>query len=302
MSLINLLTWLVALLLTPFFFGVTNRTKAFFAGRTGKPLFQLYYDLAKLFKKGTVYSKTTTLIFRWAPIISLAAVLTAAQLIPYGGRAPLAFPGDILVFVYLLGLARFLMNAAALDTGSSFEGMGASREAYFSVFAELTLLLSLAGLAKHTSALSLSDIYGGLSPSSWQSAGPILALMAGALFIVFLAENARVPIDDPNTHLELTMLHEVIILDYCGVDLAYVIGTACVKFLTLGTLVLICVLPFRTGVVMLDGIIFLGGMMGLAVIVGIVESAMARLRLLKVPQLLMTASCLAVLAIILQMR
>lgn len=302
MFLLNFFNWIIALSLAPFLFGVINRTKAFFAGRQGKPLLQGYYDIAKLLQKGAVYSRTTTMVFRLAPIVSLSALLTATFLVPFGGQSLVTFPGDFLVFIYLLGLTRFFMIIAALDTGSSFEGMGASREGFYAIFAELILLISLASLTRYTSSISLTYIFRGLSPAAWQTTGPVLALIVGALLIVFLTENARIPIDDPNTHLELTMIHEVLILDYCGVDLAYILCGVYLKFLILGSLLTNCLLPIKTGQGILDGIIFSGGMVLLAVVVGIIESVMARFRFLKISQFLVSAACLAILAFILQLR
>ena len=135
---------LLALALAPLLLGVINRTKAFFAGRNGQPLFQLYYDLAKLLRKGAVYSRTTSWVFRAGPIVGLAAVVLATAIVPLAGvGAPLAFAGDLVLFAYLLGLMRFFTVIAALDTGSAFEGMGASREVQFSALAEPVLFLSL---------------------------------------------------------------------------------------------------------------------------------------------------------------
>src|SRR5579864_3215263 len=149
-----------ALVFAPLLIGVTNRTKAVFAGRQGAPLLQPYFDLVKLLGKGAVYSQTTTLVFRVGPMIGLAAVLTASLLMPFGGcRAPLAFGGDLILFVYLMGLARLFTVLAALDTGSSFEGMGASREVLFSTLAEPALLLALAAVGRETKTLSLSQMH-----------------------------------------------------------------------------------------------------------------------------------------------
>ncbi|RPI20948.1 MAG: hydrogenase, partial [Acidobacteria bacterium] len=147
----NWLSVPLALLLAPLLPGVINRTKAFFAGRNGQPLLQAYFDVVKLFRKGAVYSRTTTWVFRAGPIVTTAALLTLVPLSPFGGQeAPLSFTGDIIVFCALLGLARFFTVIAALDTGSAFEGMGASREVLFGALAEPALYLALAALVRHT--------------------------------------------------------------------------------------------------------------------------------------------------------
>ena len=204
----------LAMLLAPLLPGVINRVKAWFAGRRGPPLLQAYYDLWKLLHKGAVYSTTTTWVFVAGPIVGLACVATALLIVPLGGvPGLLAFSGDFLLVAYLLGLMRFFTILAALDTGSSFEGMGASREAFYSALAEPALLLGLAAMAAQSHSLSLSAMYAAVTRSAMTSfAGPALLLVAAALLIVFLAENARIPIDDPNTHLELTMIHEVMVL------------------------------------------------------------------------------------------
>lgn len=303
MNWISLVHMLLVLLLAPLLVGVINRTKAFFAGRRGQPLLQLYYDLWKLLHKGAVYSKTTSFVFRIGPMVSLAAVFAASALMPFGNSpALLAFEGDLILFAYLLGLMRFFTVIAALDTGSSFEGMGASREVQFATLAEPALFLALAVVVKETGNLSLSAIFPAISVETWAHAGPALALVAVVMLVVFLAENARIPIDDPNTHLELTMIHEVMVLDHSGPDFAFILYSAALKLWVLGALLIGIVLPVRTGNLLLDGAVFVAGMMGLAFVTGVIESSMARLRLVRVPQLLIGAGVLAVTALALVFR
>lgn len=298
-----IMTSLMGLVLAPLLLGVINRTKAVFAGRHGSPLLQAYFDLVKLLKKGAVYSRTTTWVFHAAPVIGLTSLVAALVLLPVAGvRAPVTFAGDLVVFIYALGLLRFFTVAAALDTGSSFEGMGASREVHFSALAEPAIVLGVASLASATRSLSLTGIFSSMTPNVWIEAGPALALVLAALFIVFLAENSRIPIDDPNTHLELTMIHEVMILDYSGPDLALVLYGATLKLWVLGALIVNVVLsPFNlTGIQ--DMLCFVAGMLLLSIAVGIVESMMARTSLLKVPRLLVTAISLSVIAFTLVLR
>jgi formate hydrogenlyase subunit 4 len=302
MTLDSLLVPLPALLLAPVLPGIVTRTKAVLAGRVGAPLLQPYHDLAKLLRKGAVYSTTTTWVFRLAPVAGLAALLVATGLMPLGGvRAPLAFAGDVLLFAALLGLARFATVLAALDTGSSFEGMGASREVTFAALAEPALLLGLAAVARATGGLSLSDMFAGVTEAAWLRAGPAFALLLAALLVVFLAENGRIPVDDPTTHLELTMIHEVMILDHGGVDLAFILYGSALKLWLLGAL-LVGLVPVRTGSPWLDGGAAVAGLAGVAVVTGVVESSMARLRLIHVPQLLIGAGVLSVLALALVLR
>lgn len=295
--------FVLILTLSPFLFGVINRTKAFFAGRKGAPLFQLYYDIFKLLRKAAVYSVSTTWVFVAGPIVSLSAVITASFMIPFAGQPSLiSFDGDLILFLYLLGLARFFTCLAALDTGSSFEGMGASREVQFAVFAEPALCMSLAALVRLTGKSSFADIFGSSQIHSWASYWPLLCLVMASLFIVFLAENCRIPVDDPNTHLELTMIHEVMALDHGGVDFAYILYAAAIKFWILGSLIIGIAFKGISHGWGVDAIMYIVLMFFLAVIVGVVESTMARLRLLKVPHFLLVSLSLSLVALIISMR
>jgi len=292
---LNLLAHVALLLvLPPLLLGVINKTKAWFAGRRGPPLLQLYYDLVRLFRKDMVVSTTTTWVFRAGPVIGVSAVFLAGLLVPFGPfDAPIAFPGDLVLFAYLLGLARFFTASAALDTGSAFEGMGAAREVSFASLAEVALFMAFVVLVRLSGALSLSPmlhapiagIAGGLPAAA-------LLLVAVALFVVLLAENARIPIDDPNTHLELTMIHEVMVLDHSGPLFGLVLYGAAVKLFVLAALLLHLVLPVALGNPLLDWALFVAGVLALAVVVGVVESVMARLRLSHVPSLLIAAGVL----------
>lgn len=309
MTTISLLQPAAALALAPLLTGIINRTKACFAGRQGQPLLQAYYDLARLLRKGAVYSRTTSWIFRAGPIVGLAAALTALAVLPLGGApAPLHFTCDLIFMAYLLGVMRFFTVAAALDTGSAFEGMGASREVQFSVLAEPALLLSLAAMSQaavSTSSLgtlehlSLSGMYSGLSLSVWMHAGTALLLIAGALLAVLLTESSRIPVDDPTTHLELTMIHEVMVLDHSGPDFAMILYGAALKLWIMSALLAGVLVPVRSGRPLVDAAAAIGGIFVVAVVIGIIESSMARLRLLRVPQLLTGAGAFSVLALML---
>ncbi|HAM35123.1 MAG TPA: hydrogenase [Elusimicrobia bacterium] len=294
----------LALICAPLLPGVINRVKAFFAGREGQSALQPYRDLFKLLRKGAVYSRTTTWVFRAGPVVSLSSVLAALALLPLGGLpALLAFPGDIIAFAYVLALGRFFTVTAALDTGSAFEGMGASREVWFSALSEPALLLGLAAMAKHMGKLSLTELYAGMGPSFlFNPGGAALLLAAAAFMVVYLAENSRVPFDDPNTHLELTMIHEVMVLDHGGPDFGLIQYAAALKLWAFGALVVGIMLPVRAGGPWLDALVGLCGMLLLALATGVVESIMARLRLIRVSQLLAAATALSVLALMLVRR
>lgn len=294
----------ILLVFSPLPLGVINKTKALFAGRVGPPLLQPYYDLARLWRKGFVFSHTTTWVFLAGPVVGLVVPLLASLLIPFGGlTAPVSFTGDLILFVYLFGLARFFTAAAALDTGSSFEGMGAVREVTFSCLAEPTLLFAMLVLARGAEKLTLNSLLGPQLFNQWRSdAGASLGLILVCLFVVLLVENSRIPFDDPNTHLELTMIHEVMVLDHSGPAFGMILYGAAMKLMVLGGLLVRIALPFQTGSIPLDLLVFLGGLIGLAVLIGVVESTMARLRLPRVPQVLVGTTLLSVFALVLVLR
>ena len=294
---------LLLLLLPPLLIGVIARTKAFCAGRTGAPLLQPYYDLARLWRKGSVFSTTTGWVFRSGPIVSLTVVLTAALLIPFGASsAPLAFSGDMLLFIYLFALARFFTIIAALDTGSSFEGMGSAREATFACLAEPALLFTFLTLAKLSGSYSLSGMLTHRSIMNLLHEGAALLLLAGGLYIVLLAENCRIPFDDPNTHLELTMIHEVMVLDHSGPLFGTILYAAAIKLFVLGALLIHLLFPISTGSTALDWLVFVGCQLLLAVVIGLTESLMARLKLTRVPHLLAAATILTAFGLLLVLR
>ena len=319
----------LSLLLAPLLPGIINRVKAKFAGRHGKPVLQTYYDIAKLLGKGEVISRTSTWIFAAAPAIALAGTVCALALLPLGGAvSPLAFAGDFVLAAYLLGVGRFAVMLGALDTGSAFEGMGASRESYrgrcrasiqgsafegmgasreatFSALAEPVFFLALMvltslclGLGHGTdTAFSLSTMFGGQTAGAWLTGKGELLLLPVIFFVLLLVENCRIPVDDPNTHLELTMIHEVMVLDHSGPNLAMILYGAALKLWFFAALIAGLITPalplweqlgVRLGIVLL-----------LAVVVGIVESIMARLRMERVPYLLGAAAAMGMLTLIL---
>lgn len=294
---------LLALVMPPLLLGVIAKTKALFAGRIGPPLLQPYYDLTKLLRKGSVFSTTTTWVFRAGPIVGLVTAALAVLLIPLAGdEAPVSFTGDLILLAYLLGLARFFTASAALDTGSPFEGMGAAREVTFACLAEPALFLGLMVLAKLSGSLRLVDMLGGPLAPRWADAGASLALVLLSWFIVLLVENSRVPFDDPNTHLELTMIHEVMVLDHSGPAFGMILYGAAVKLFIFSALIVRLVIPVTTGTALLDWPLFAAGVLLVAVAIGAVESSMARLRMTHVPVLLVAACLLSGFGVLLLVR
>lgn len=293
----------LALTMPPLLIGIIGKTKAAFAGRVGAPFLQPYYDILRLLHKGSVFSTTTTWIFRAGPLVTMATTAVAALLIPFGAHpAPISFQGDMILYAYLFALGRFFTMAAALDTGSSFEGMGSAREATYSCLAEPTLFFALITLSRLSGSYSLSPMLINIGTTVWLHSGAALLLLVGGMFIVLLAENCRIPFDDPTTHLELTMIHEVMVLDHSGPALGIIHYAAALKMFVLGAFFVHLALPYSTGNPIVDWGLFVISMIELAVVVGVVESVMARLRLIRIPQLLVAATILAAFSTLLVIR
>ncbi|HEX3020551.1 MAG TPA: NADH-quinone oxidoreductase subunit H [Chitinispirillaceae bacterium] len=299
----NVIHVLLLLLMPPLLLGIINKTKAWFGGRVGAPFLQPYYDILKLLRKGMVFSTTTTWIFRIGPIVTLVALLIAGLLVPMGRfDAPVYFTGDLILFAYLFGLSRFFTTAAALDTGSSFEGMGSAREVTFACFSEPALFFAFLVLVKISGSLSLTPmLHGPANGFSVAIAAPVVLIAIG-LFVVMLAESCRIPVDDPNTHLELTMIHEVMVLDHSGPLFGVISYTAAVKLFVLSTVLLHIIMPFEFLQDWANWLIYIFGVMGVSVLIGIVESIMARLQMRHVPYLLISALLFCAFGFILLIR
>lgn len=288
---------LVVLVTPVLMVGLVNRSKSLWAGRKGPGLWQSGWDLLRLLRKQAVFSAVTTALFRAGAWVVLVASLLAALIAPvFGNMAPLQFSHDFIFFAYTLGLARLFLMLSAMDVGSSFEGMGAAREASFTAFIEPALLLLIGSAAVATGQTSFASLIG-----QWhQSASfPWLALPAVAvLFVLLQAEAARVPVDDPMTHLELTMVHEVMILDHSGAELAAMQAAAALKMTIYAGLIAALLNPFDplTQPALCVPVSLLL-MAAVAVAVGCVESLTARLRMRQVPVYLMLASAAAALCL-----
>jgi formate hydrogenlyase subunit 4 len=272
-----MLSFVLILLAALFFSGIVVRTKSLASGRKGPGILQPLKDVARLFQKNSIYSHTTSFVFKVAPVIYFASVLTAAMVIPFNtSKGLISFNGDFIFFAYLLGLGKFFTIIAALDTGSSFEGMGASREALFSMFAEPAFFILMGSFALLTGHTSFYDIFAYLhlgTPITYA-----LGIMAAfVLVMVMMVENSRMPIDDPKTHLELTMVHEVMILDNSGFDLGLILSAGYLKFAMYSAIII----NFFTGELhpLMAVFVFFFGQVLLAIITGLIESFMARFRM-----------------------
>jgi len=293
-----------AILVAPLLSAIILKVKAYIAGRKGPPLLIKYYTLAKLFKKGSVYSTSSSFVFKLGPVVSFCSIFMVLLFFPLAGRAPVfSFHGDVIVLLYLMGLGRFFTIIAALDTASPFEGMGAAREAYFSMLAEATLFVILLLFFRLNGTLSFAGFFTGPDAINlWSPVASLLLLVIVALFVVLLTENSRVPVDDPATHLELTMIHEVMILDHSGPDLALIELGAYLKLFFYSAFITCLLYPFQLGSVFLNGIIFYGIMSLIYILVGITESIMARYKMNLVPKFILTSFALVFFATILTME
>ena len=255
--------------------GVVNRTRALLSGRRGVSLWQHARGLRVLMRKGAVYSSVTGPVFRLAPVVCFGSALTALLLVPVGGFGPLlSFDGDVVLFCYLLALGRMLLVLAAMDTGSSFEGMGASREALYGALVEPALFTVLGTLALVSGNTSFAGIFVRLQGGS-TAATILMALVAYALWKIILVEGGRIPVDDPRTHLELTMIHEAMVLDYCGFDLGLITLAGWLKTASLAAIAAAALSsPLGWGA---GGTVLLCVLFGVAI--GAIESFMARGRL-----------------------
>jgi formate hydrogenlyase subunit 4 len=295
-----LLSWFALLAAAPLTVGAATRTRSFLTGRRGSPIWQPYADLWKLSRRGIVYSLTTTTLFRLAPPALLAATMLATLLLPIDGREGIvSFSGDAIALVYLLGLARYFLVLGALDTGSSFEGMGASREVTFASLVEPGLLVSLIALSLASRELSLTGMLGDPLWARWSTVAPSVILLAASIFALMLAECSRVPVDDPSTHLELTMIHEAMVLDHSGPDLAMILYANALKLGVFAVIMLDLLVPRTSVAPWIAAAFVVAAVLVVGVAVGVVESVTARLRLPKVPLFIAGGGALGLFGLIL---
>ena len=271
--------------------GVINRVRSVLSGRRGPSIVQHLHNVALLARKGSVYSPTTSILFRVAPAVYMGSALLALLFIPIGNLDPLlSFRGDVVVFAYLLGLGRLSLVLAAMDTGSSFEGMGASREALYGALVEPALFAVVATLAMVCGYTSFAEIFSVARDLDMQMT-IVMVLLAYVLVKVYTVEQGRVPVDDPRTHLELTMIHEVMVLDYSGVDMVMIHCANWFKGAALAVLAANAVMMplwFKWWTVAPLSLL-------VAVIVGVVESSQARGKLVRNTTYILTVSALAAL-------
>ena len=294
---------LLLVALAPGVNGVVKRAKAALQGRHGPPILQPYFDLLKLLRKDEVRSEHATAVYRWAPAVYFAAFAAAALLVPAVWLpAPLAGWGDALAVIGLFALARFALAIAALDTASSFGGIGSSREVAVASLAEPALLLSVFAVAWRTGGTDLTGTTAWILAAGPALFAPSQLLALAALVIAVIAETGRVPADNPDTHLELTMVHEAMLLEYSGRPLGILLWASLLKQTVLFALVIALFVPHGIALTAADVplalVAFAAKLVALELLMAVIESSSAKLRILKVPELLGTASALAILAIV----
>jgi len=295
----------LVLFLSPLITGFSRTLKARLQMRRGPGILQPYRDLRKLLQKGMVIPDTASWIFTFTPYVLFAATLLACLLIPtISAQAPLSLFGGALAVVYLLALGRFFLALGGLDTGSPFGGLGSSREMTISAIAEPALMLAVFTVAIGAGSTNLSAVAQSALRQSWQFLAPSQMLAFAALFIVLIAETGRIPVDNPATHLELTMIHEAMILEYSGPYLALIEWSAAMKQLALMTLLVNVFFPFGLSTgwwqlgTLVSLVLFAAKLMLLAAAVVLVETSNAKLRIFRVPELLAVAFVLSALALI----
>ena len=294
------------LALSPFIIGLIRKVKARLQCRQGAGVLQPYADLAKLFRKQPVISSTTSWIFTATPYIVFASTLAAGLLVPiFVSQNPFNFAGNVIALVYLLAVGTFFLILAGLDAGSTFGGMGSSREAIVATLAEPAMMLSIFAIALTAGSTNLSTIVHKTALMEGIITAPPPHLMAlVAFFVVVLAETGRVPVDNPATHLELTMIHEAMLLEYSGRYLALLEWSAGIKLVVFLSVIANVFAPWgiATSVtpasVAIGMIVYVVKVSALAFLIGMIESMFAKLRLFRVPELLGAAFILSLLALV----
>lgn len=288
-----MLSFILIFLASFVFTGIIVRTKSLMSGRKGPGIMQPMRDIWRSLRKGAVYSKTSSFVFQIAPSIYFASVLAAIAVVPFGSTSGLvSFSCDFVFFAYVLALGKFFCIIAALDTGSSFEGMGASREALFSMLVEPAFFILMGTLGLMSGNTSFAQIFSNLHLDTNMSYA-LVTIACFVLIVICLIENSRMPVDDPKTHLELTMVHEVMILDNSGFDLGLILQATNLKFAMYGAL--IANLFMSSCPMHITIPLFFAVQIAVAVAVGIVESFMARFRMGHNAQFILVLSSLTLL-------
>ncbi len=279
----------------PLFVGLVNKQKAKLTGRVGAPILQPYYELLKLFKKETINATTSSFISRVSPLLNYISIIIAAAILPVGFWKPLiSFNGDIILFAYILGLSRFFQILAAMDIGSTFEGMGAAREATFALFAEPIFFFTIGSISFISGYTSLYDIYHSIQLTNI-SYEVFIVICSISVFMLAVTECSRMPVDDPNTHLELTMIHEVMILDNSGIDLFLYQYSSYIKLFIYSILEISFFYPFNQQSYLIGILIFIVGSIILSFSLAVIETITSRFKMKNIPLYLLFATAIGIL-------
>ena len=292
---------LVILLLAPLVNGIIKKVKALAQHRKGAPVLQMYFDLHKLFRKPVTVSQTASWVYRAAPYMVFVSAVAASLFVPVSARLlPAGFAGDAVMFVYVLAMGRFFLMLAALDTGSTFGGMGSSREGMISSLIEPAIIVCLFTVGLVCGTTSVFQMVGYAAFSTIPMLQPVYIVTFLAMILVLLAETCRIPVDDPSTHLELTMVHEAMILEYSGRHLALMEYGACIKQLVFITFIINIFLPLSgfvavSGVlgVLISVLLYALEVIALSLLVACLEVYTVKLPLFSVPNLAALAFVLA---------
>lgn len=295
---------LLVALMAPLLQGVIKKTKARLQNRLGAPILQPYYDIVKYLQKDAVISDQASWLTRATPYLIFCVMLTAGLLVPtLWGQAPLGMAGDLIILVYLFAVARFMTALTALDAGSAFGGMGSSRDMALSAIAEPALFLAAVAVLITGGTSRLGDIMAITVRQDWNVLDPAYGLACLAMLIVVIAETGRIPVDNPDTHLELTMIHEGMLLEYSGRYLGLMVWAAQIKQLLILTLLIDLFFPWGVALtpgvsgLLAAGAVYLGKLLVLGIILALIETAYAKMRLFQVPRLLASSMLLSLLAI-----
>ena len=289
-----MLSFALVILASTFFLGIVYKVRAMASGRKGPGIFQAVKDVVRLFRKGSVFSTTTSYIYQIAPAVYFASVITAMLVVPFGGHSGFfSFEGDFIFFAYILAVGKFFLIVSALDTGSPFEGMGANREALYGLLVEPAFFILIGSFAMLTEEFSFFNIYNNIHFGN--SVTYFMGILVTYILVqIAMLECGRMPVDDPKTHLELTMIHEVMVLDNSGFDLALIQTATSLKFSIYGVLIVNFFLPPGTALWLMVAIFFAVQIV-LAVAVALLESFRARSRMNRNPLIIFSLTTLSIL-------
>jgi formate hydrogenlyase subunit 4 len=292
------------ILVAPLVEGTVKKMKAVLQGRQGAPIFQPYYDLRKYFHKDSVVSTNASWLFRFTPYLVFGVMITISSFLPaIIGQSLVSYNSDLVLVMYLFALARIFTALAGVDSGSSFGSMGSSRDLFLSVLEEPVLFVTMIAIALWVKTTNIASIVTGISQNGHIALSPSFYMAAAAFLILVISETGRRPVDNPDTHLELTMIHEGIMLEYSGKPFALMMWSSWLKQVLLYTLFIDFCIPFGIAIsldwttILLASILFIFKLFCMTFLLAAVELSYAKLQLMRVQRLLSAAFMLSMVAI-----